>query len=295
MPRAPHGTPPIARTRQGYDHAPGYAPGYAPDYGPNPALAVSRSEPAPRFEPHELEGNVRLQPSHRLLYLGIGVVLVGIIVLLAISIADNRDEPAAAPGSSSSRSAVGSRSAESEPPPTPPIRSEATAPAANSAEPTTVRRATIHLHVVSTPPGAEVSLSGTPLGVTPLDVDIERRTGSEPLTIHRTRYQDVTLTVDLGRDYEQTVSLTPLPEPVTQRPPGGGTSSGGSSGADRDGRSAGRGPDRDARSPRPTERDGAGTRRTQSLPPREDCQPPDKINPYEKACHGHVCKPCPTP
>jgi serine/threonine-protein kinase len=26
----------------------------------------------------------------------------------------------------------------------------------------------------------------------------------------------------------------------------------------------------------------------------QDCQPPDKINPYEKACNGHVCKPCPS-
>jgi hypothetical protein len=155
--------------------------------------------------------------------------------------------------------------------------------------------------VVSAPPGAEVSLSGKPLGVTPLDVDLERRTGSEPLTIHRARYQDVTVAVDLGRDYEQTVALVPLPEPGAPRSPAGGTpTSAGSpgstsSGTERDSRSGKPPADRDTRSTRPADREGAGSKRTQGLPSKEDCQPPDKINPYEKACHGHVCKPCPTP
>jgi hypothetical protein len=152
--------------------------------------------------------------------------------------------------------------------------------------------------VVSTPAGAEVSLSGKPLGVTPLEVDLERRTGSEPLTVHRARYQDVTTALDLGRDSDQTVALAPVPEPGTSRAPGGGTSGnpGGSTsaGTERDGRPTGKSPaaDRDSRSTHPTDRDAAGGKRTQSLPAREDCQPPDKINPYEKACHGHVCKPC---
>jgi hypothetical protein len=180
------------------------------------------------------------------------------------------------------------------------VRSDSTAPAGGP-DPAG-RRATIHLHVVSAPPGAEVSLSGKPLGVTPLDVDLERRTGSEPLTIHRARYQDVTVAVDLGRDYEQTVALMPLPEPGTSRPPGGGTptsagspGSSTSSGTERDGRSGKPPTERDARSTRPADRDGGGSKRAPALPPKEDCQPPDKINPYEKACHGHVCKPCPTP
>jgi hypothetical protein len=292
MHRAPHGTPPIARTRQGYDHAPGHAP------------ANGRSEPAPRFAAHELEGNVSLQPSNRLLYVGIGVVLVGIIVLLAISIADNRDEPATArsapvqvaPGGGGPEpvSAVGAATAKPET-----VRSDSTAPTGGSSDPVG-RRATIHLHVVSAPPSAEVSLSGTPLGVTPLDVDIERKTGSESLTIHRARYQDVIVAVDLGRNYEQTVALAPLPEVGAPRAPGGGTSSspgnsGGStsSGTERDGRKPPA--EHDSRPTRSTDRDGAGSKRTQGLPPKEDCQPPDKINPYEKACHGHVCKPCPTP
>src|SRR5262249_34508003 len=121
MHRAPHGTPPIARTRQGYDHAPGHAP------------AIGRSEPAPRFEPHELEGNVSLQPSNRLLYLGIGVVLVGIIVLLAVSIADNRDEAPAASRPSLSQGSQGSGGME------PPAAGSAVLPRPEAGHPEAVR------------------------------------------------------------------------------------------------------------------------------------------------------------
>jgi hypothetical protein len=302
MPRVPHGTAPIPRTRQGYDHAPGHAP------------APSRSEPAPRFAAHELEGNVSLQPSHRLLYVGIGGMLIGIIALLAISIADNRDEPATsqstpsrvAPGDGPDPvSAVGTAPGKPEagkpeagkpeagkpeagkPEAGKPdaVRNDATVPATGSSDPAG-RRATIHLHVISTPSSAEVSLSGKPLGVTPLDIDIDRKTGSQPLTIHRARYQDVTVAIDVGRDYEQTVALVPI------RDSGGSTSSGpGTTERERPSK-----PPSERESTRPTrsDRDGGGSKRT-GVPPKEDCQPPDKINPYEKACHGHVCKPCPTP
>jgi serine/threonine protein kinase len=279
MHRPPHGTQPIARTRRGYDAAPG----------------VARSEPMPRFEAHELEGNVSLQPSNRLLYMGIGGVLVGIIVLLAISILDNRNEtPATAtPPVAPRPSGAGDPSGPS-PGGTAPVRPEAAA-AAGSTEPAPGRRAMIHLHVVSTPAGAEVSLSGKPLGVTPLDAETERRTGSEVLIIHRARYQDIAAAVDLSRDYDQIVTLAPISEPA--RTPGGASPAGnaGSSG-ERDGRTVTRSPstDHDPRPAHPSGRDGSSKRTSPGLPPKDlDCQPPDKLNPYEAACHGHVCKPCP--
>jgi hypothetical protein len=126
----------------------------------------------------------------------------------------------------------------------------------------------VHLHVISTPAGAEVLLAGKPLGVTPLDTDTERRPGPEMLTIHRARYQDITAVVDLGHDYTQTVTLAPLAETGPRSSPGRGTAAGGR--------------DRPAHEPRRAE------------PAKDDCQPPGRINPFEKACHGEVCKPCPT-
>jgi serine/threonine-protein kinase len=248
-----------AATRGGYANAP----------------ATSRSDLSPRFEPHELAGDVSLQPSNRLLYLGLGAVLIGIIVILAISIAQGPDEAApAAPPAASQGDAPGSSGGAADPrvatalrsgaAPVKPeaFRGDATSPGDTAA----ARR--VHLHVISTPAGAEVLLAGKPLGVTPLDADTERRPGPEMLTIHRARYQDITAVVDLGHDYTQTVTLAPLAETGPRSSAGRGT--------------AAAAHDRPAHEPRRAE------------PARDDCQPPGRINPFEKACHGEVCKPCPT-
>lgn len=268
------GSQPIPRTRQGYANAP----------------AMSRSELYPRFEPQEIDGNISLQPNNRWLYLGLGVVLIGIIVLLAISIAEGPDElpaparptqsraQAGSPGPGASRSDPARVAAASS---AAPLKPDAVKPEAFRAEPAAAAaaadghaaaRTAIHMHVVSTPPGAEVSLSGKPLGTTPLDVETDRRVGTEVLTIHRARYQDVTVAVDLARDFDQSVILIPAAEPTTTRP----------ASSDRDRTPA----------PRPAVRDRP--RPVAPSPAKEDCQPPDKINPFENACHGHVCKPCPT-
>jgi len=254
----PRGSQPIVRTKQGYANAP----------------AMSRSEAYPRFDAHELDGNVSLQPSNRLLYIGLGVVLVGIIVLLAISIVEGPDE--LPPTTRSSQSQSGTRSEPSRvagagaaATTVKPVKPEAfRAEATGGADPApSARRASIHLHVVSTPPGAEVSLSGKPIGTTPLDADTERRVGTEVLTVHRARYQDVTVAVDLGHDYDQTVLLIPVAEPAAAKPA----------------------PERE----RPPSRPATRERARPAAQSKDDCQPPDKINPFENACHGHVCKPCP--
>jgi hypothetical protein len=258
---------------------------------------MTHSDLYPRAEAQELDLNISLQPSNRLLYIGLGIVLIGIIVLLAISIAEGPEDQSALPP----RTAP-SQSAASGAPSRPPVQ-PAPEPSVATLQPGVVKpeafprepaqagsdatqaghRESIRLHVVTAPPGAEVSLSGKLLGATPLDTETERRRGTEVLTIHRPRYQDITATIDLSTDYTQTVTLTPIPEPPP-RPPA----------------------DHTARPP-PHERtvthDGgkhtptgaaAGLPREGGAAKNEDCQPPDKINPYELACHGHVCKPCPT-
>ncbi|HET7506297.1 MAG TPA: serine/threonine-protein kinase, partial [Kofleriaceae bacterium] len=73
----PVGSQPIASTRRGYDGAPSHS-----------ELSYPRYDPA--FDP---DPDVNLQPSNRWLYLGFGIALVGIIVLLSISIGDNDDLP----------------------------------------------------------------------------------------------------------------------------------------------------------------------------------------------------------
>ncbi|TMQ10443.1 MAG: PEGA domain-containing protein, partial [Deltaproteobacteria bacterium] len=260
---------PIVQTRPGYANAP----------------TMTRSEPYPRGEAQELDLDISLQPSRRLLYLGISIVVIGIVVLLAYSFTERPDEaspPATAIPSQSpdGASSVSAQSGIADPGPVtpPPVKPESVPREPQSgADTSPPRHDTIHLHVVTTPGGAEVSLSGKLLGATPLDTEIERRRGAEILTIHRTRYQDVVATIDLGTDYTQTVTLAPIPEPAPPRPPVEHTT---------------RPPDHTVRTV-PHERSGNhdGKRPTKD----DDCQPPDKFNPYELACHGHVCKPCPVP
>src|SRR6185503_18045850 len=103
----PLGVQQIARTRQGYSGAPG---------GSQSEVSQQRYE-----APYDASLNVSLS-SNRLLYIGLGVVLVGIIVLLAIAIFDSSDDSPSPPRSST-------------PAATPP-RSEATAaPSAPAARP----------------------------------------------------------------------------------------------------------------------------------------------------------------
>jgi serine/threonine protein kinase len=251
------GSQPIARTHQGYANAP----------------AMSRSDLYPRFEAQELEGNASLQPSNRLLYIGLGVVLVGIIVLLVISIADSSGDDVPAPSPPRPGSAASSPRSGELPRPDRGHDVGAAAPVVAALKPEAVKPEAfrIHLHVTSTPPDAEVTLGGKPIGTTPLTTDLESRRGSDVLMIHRARYQDVTATIDLGRDYEQTATLLPIAEPALPRP---------APAAPR--------PARDTRRPPPA---GSAAPAAAREP---DSQPPDKINPFEKACHGHVCQPCPT-
>jgi len=128
--------------------------------------------------------------------------------------------------------------------------------------------ASIRLHIESTPSGAEVSLAGKLLGTTPIHTETARRSGTEVLAIHRVHYHDVVTRIDLGRDYDQAITLAPLPEPAAG--------------------------DRRERETKAAARDRAGSREPRArAAAKDDCQPPDRLNPFE-TCHGHACKPCPT-
>jgi hypothetical protein len=141
----------------------------------------------------------------------------------------------------------------------------------------TVHDESIRIHVVSTPPGADVLLAGKPIGTTPLDTQIKRGTGSAILTVHRARFADISQPVDLTASVTKDVTLVQLPdEPdpkqATTRPPPRPTTP-----HDRD--HADRPPSHDAK-PRAT------------TPPAPKCQPPDRYNPFDTGCGGQPCLPC---
>jgi serine/threonine protein kinase len=268
----PLGVQQIARTRQGYANAPG---------GSQSEVSQQRYEPA-----YDGEVNVSLS-SNRLLYIGLGIVLVGIIVLLAIAIADSSDELPALPRSPSTQPATPTRGepARTDSPapavkpdgaPSRALTPEPVRPEAFRAEPSSRPSASapasptvdvISVHVLSTPQGAEVVLAGKSLGQTPLTVQIPRATGIVPLTVRHARFGDSTTKVDLSGDISIEVTLAAVP-------------------------------DHGDRAPRPTnrgERPAAHDAKGHASPSSPQCQRPDRFNPFDDSCGGKPCPVCETP
>jgi len=284
----PGGTQPIPWGHQGYGGAPGSQSGGA---------AYPHYDPA-----QDPELDVDLHPHNRLLYLGMAVLLIGVIVLLARLVSDN-DEPPAPPRTAPMTESTATGGQEpallpepakheaAAPGPASPSRltpSQVTQPvAALDAGAPAVSDDSISLHVVSAPEGAEVTLFGKPIGVTPLDVRIKRATGLATLTLHRARFQDATTTVDLSGDCSRQLTLIPVADEQTVRPPGrpGG----------RDRPTPGQpSPGRPRPVPAPPAAPPAPPPPPPAPAPAKSCQDPGQLNPFDKSCDGQPCPPCPS-
>src|SRR6185436_18905698 len=79
---------------------------------------------------------------------------------------------------------------------------------------------TVHLHLVTTPAGADVELDGKRLGVTPLDVEVARLDGDAQLVVSRDGFADAKQRIDLRSDQSVSLMLAPAARPtkVVKRP-----------------------------------------------------------------------------
>ena len=276
----PPSAPPLPRTRQGYSNAPGA--GRAPAITNAPPSVVPSDLAYPRYDPSSMD--LGAPPNNRLLYIGLGVVLIGIIVLLAISIADSSDElppppPRATTGATDPRTTrplVAPAGTTAPGTLTPqPVKPEAfREPAAAGTQP--VHDESITLRVSSTPPGADVLLAGKPIGTTPLDTKVKRGAGAAMLTVHRAKFVDVTAPIDMSADVTKDVTLVAVADPTPVRPPPP--------------RPPVRPPVRETR-PHVQPAPPPPVRPTPP-PPAPKCQPPGQIDPFDTSCNGEPCKPC---
>ena len=292
----PMGSQLIARTRQGYTGTPG----------------ASQSEVSyPSYQPPiDPDADIDIHPNRRLLYIGLGIVLVGVVALLVMWIAGGRsDDPRPTPPSQSSSTVAADPpgSVEASPEPVNPeaakaggtpgvawanaVRPGSDSPGAtvqpNGPDPgaATVSDESISLRITSVPPGAEVTLADKVIGMTPLNTRIRRGTGIATLTLRHARFADATATIDLSGDYKRELTLTALPEPTPgrdhePRPPG----------------------PRDHPTPHDAGHDGRPHAPPQQVPPPpppsppappvKKCQAPDKFNPFDTSCGGQPCPPC---
>jgi serine/threonine protein kinase len=320
--------PPGVANRQSYHSVPGM-PGMAGMPGLGGAGGSHSDISYPRYEAPDADTN--LQPNSRLVYIGLGMALVGIIVLLAIAIADDEpDETPAQQARPSSGAVESSRTPDpagresGEPGPRPLSSEPANAAPANAGAAGTAAPAfeQITIHVESTPSGADVLLSGNVIGTTPLTIRRARGTGVATLTIHRARYQDVKTNIDLSSDYSKDVMLEAIVDEKTVPPAGSAASPAGAAGAAganaagpnaagtaSPGSSTAGKPAHTEDAPRPApvrdpksparDRGEHGSRSDRSerttphdTKPTQECQPPGRYNPFDKNCNGQPCPMC---
>ncbi len=211
--------PAIITTRNGYASA-----------------SASRSDVSyPRYEPAESSDDIRVQPSRRPLFVGLGVVVLGVAIVLAMVIggsdcAKSSTQRVATSGSDQA-TARNTISPEISPdsatqvvvaPVTEPDAPNAQLGSGSGSGPdVSTGEESISIQIVSIPSGADVLLSGKPIGTTPLDTKIKRGTGSATLVVHRAGYEDVPTKIDLTGDFSKEVTLVKVPEklpPVDKKP-----------------------------------------------------------------------------
>jgi hypothetical protein len=158
--------------------------------------------------------SVRVKPNRRPLWIGLGIVTIGIGIVLFIS--------------------YGSGGTNVEPKPEDPQRTPVADPNPPKPDPKPEKAVVppdaaidnVHLDITSDPAGADVWQTGKHLGKTPLVIDRPRGTGDVSLVVQHPGYENVTLKVDLSGDYTRRVIMAKesakpevKPEPVKADPP----------------------------------------------------------------------------
>jgi eukaryotic-like serine/threonine-protein kinase len=180
----------------------GYASGGG---GLGTAMPMGTSEVSyPRYEPPVDADELRVRPSRSPLFIGLGLLGVGVAIVLVIGLRGKDVEP---PGRDTAADVATALPRES---------TDALAVVAADAVPIIEDElpTTITIKVVTDPSGAVVELDGKPIGVSPVDATIPRGSGIVMLTITKPGYEEVTAKVDLAGDFSKEVSLAKVPEPT---------------------------------------------------------------------------------
>ncbi|HEY5923539.1 MAG TPA: serine/threonine-protein kinase [Kofleriaceae bacterium] len=150
------------------------------------SAAMSRGDMSyPRYDmPPDAMGDMQLAPNRRPLFIGIGIVLAGAIVMLAVTFSGNDDVPAAAPDEEAEATTM----------------TESTTPTGSDTE--VADDSMVSIIIRSEPSGADVLIAGTKLGVTPFESKLKRGTKVVPLTVQKDGYLPVQSKIDLAGDYE---------------------------------------------------------------------------------------------
>jgi serine/threonine protein kinase len=168
------GAPPIVSTKHGYTSG-----------------AMSRGDVSyPRYEVpiDQMTSDVQLTPNRRPLFIGLGIVAAGVIVMLVVSLTGNDDAPSSAPAETEQATETETGT---EPDPT-----------AKGSDTDVVDDNMVSVIIHSEPIGADVLIAGAKLGVTPFESKLKRGTKIAPLTVQKEGFAPFNGKIDLGGEYE---------------------------------------------------------------------------------------------
>jgi len=162
----------------------------------------------PRYEPGSVavdDVDVQIRPNRKLLFLGIGAALIGLVVIIALVASGGtklKDNDGLAVHAESGSADTGSAMAVTPPVPPPTIEDQIT------------------IHVGSQPKGAEVLIAGTKVGVTPFDGKLKRGAAVTTLVVRMAGYADYTSKIDLAGEYsnDKIVLVKNEPTPEVAKP-----------------------------------------------------------------------------
>jgi serine/threonine-protein kinase len=159
----------------------------------------------PRYEvPIEhMAPDLQLTPNRRPLFIGVGIVVAGVIVMLIVSLTGGDEAPSVPSADSEQEMETESGSASGE-----------MAKGSDTTEVADDNMVSVIIH--SEPAGADVLIAGAKLGVTPFENKLKRGTKIAPLVVQMDGYAPFNTKIDLGGEYEnrniKLVRLEDLPK-----------------------------------------------------------------------------------
>ena len=199
-------TPPNHNSSQQFPIGPGSA-----SHRSHPSIATYTGQSGQSYVDESLS-SVRVKPNRRPLWIGLGIITVGVAIVLIVGLGGGGVEPK--PDKSANPVADPT-------PDKPPVKPEQPivvppdAPAEDN----------VRVDITSEPTGADVWQTGKLLGTTPLQLDRPRGSGDVALVVQHAGYENVTLKVDLAGDYtrkvvmrKESVPVDPKPDPKDTKP-----------------------------------------------------------------------------
>jgi hypothetical protein len=166
------------------------------------ASPVTNSGAYPRYD-DAVHSDVLLAPNRRPLFIGLGIVIAGVIVMLIVSFGGGSDEPAPA------------KPVEEPTQPTQPATEHSSEtqdqPSAAKGSDEVADENMVSVVIHSDPAGADVMIAGTKIGTTPFESKLKRGTKIAQLTVQKSGFSPFNGKIDLGGEYEnRNIKLTPL-------------------------------------------------------------------------------------